>query len=82
MRTALIAALGIGIWLAASPAIAQNTAAPPSGDTNQSRSGAPDAPTPQAPSASPEEIAHQAMVDEQERRDREAEAERDRDDQG
>jgi len=82
MRTARIATLGIGIWLAAWPAMAQNTAPPPSGDTNPARSGTPDAPAPQTPSASPEEIAHQAMVEEQERRDREAEAERDRDDQG
>ncbi|MEO7053864.1 MAG: hypothetical protein ABI191_02730 [Rhizomicrobium sp.] len=36
---------------------------------------------PPAPAASPEEISHQAMVEEQERRDRETEAERDRDDQ-
>ena len=82
MKTTRIATLGMGIWLAAVPAMAQNSAAPPPAESRQSGSGEPAAPISKTPSASPEEIAHQAIVEEQERRDREAEAERDRDDQG
>jgi hypothetical protein len=79
MKILLIGAVSLGLWLAALPAGAQtanlpkNTQAPP-------RVAAPPSPVPQRPAASPEELSHQAMVEEQKRRDREAEAERERDD--
>lgn len=86
MRTPLIGALSLGLWLAAIPVIAQTPN--PAQGTEKKNTGKPPeivAPTPspaqQAPAAGPGELSHQAMVEEQERRDREVEAERDRDDQ-
>lgn len=73
----------MGVWLAASPAQAQST-----GDTakrHEDHSPESKAPPPQAPQRTPtagaDETSHDAMVEEQERRDREEQAERDRDDQ-
>jgi hypothetical protein len=87
MRVFLVFAAWLGLWLAASPAIAQMSEGSDvrAGDkaTDGARSAAvPSPPTPSTPTASPDEIAHQAMVEEQERRDRAEQAERDRDDQG
>jgi hypothetical protein len=87
MRVFLVCAAWLGLWLAASPVFAQMSG------VSDIRAGdkAPDGPgsaamsprpNPSTPTANPDEISHQAMVEEQERRDREEQAERDRDDQG
>ena len=80
MKIPLIGAAWLGLWLAAFPAFAQapGTSGVRPGDGTPNTAP----PTPPTPAASPDEIAHQAMVEEQERRDREEQAERDRDDQG
>ncbi|MES2292291.1 MAG: hypothetical protein V4527_03225 [Pseudomonadota bacterium] len=82
MKISLIGAAWLGLWFAASPVFAQ---APGPSDVragDKTPDTAPPPPIPPASAASPDEIAHQAMVEEQERRDREEQAERDRDDQG
>lgn len=81
MKISLVGAAWLGLWLAASPAFAQVSGASDVRPGDKASNTAPP-PTPAAPAASPDEIAHQAMVEEQERRDREEQAERDRDDQG
>ncbi|MGZ5920266.1 MAG: hypothetical protein ACXWLT_00690 [Rhizomicrobium sp.] len=80
MKISLVGAAWLGLWLAASPAFAQVSRASDVRPGDKAPDTAP--PPPTAPTASPDEIAHQAMVEEQERRDREEQAERDRDDQG
>jgi hypothetical protein len=82
MKWHVLGAICLGFWLGANPARAQAPNAPPNpGKPPETASPTPSPPpAPQAPAATPEEMAHQAMVEEQERRDREAEAERDRDD--
>lgn len=82
MRESLIGAAVLGFYLIASPVFAQDSKAATgvSDKTPGADPAAAPAP-PQNPVKSPEEIAHQAMVEEQERRDREEQAERDRDDQ-
>jgi hypothetical protein len=86
MRVSLVGAAWFGLWLAASPAFAQISGAPDvrAGDKAPAAGSntAPSPPTPSTPVTSPNEMSHQAMVEEQERRDREEAAERDRDDQG
>jgi len=82
MKAPLIGAISLGFWLAANPAIAQ-TPNPSKGTEKPPQAtvpAGPPKPAPQPPAATPEELAHRAMAEEQERRDREAEAERDRDD--
>jgi hypothetical protein len=82
MRGSLIGAAVLGFCLLALPVFAQGSkAAASAGDKTPSAVSTKPPPPPQNPAKSPEEIAHQAMVEEQERRDRAAEAERDRDDQ-
>jgi hypothetical protein len=84
MRNPLIGAAVLGFCLIASPVFAQGSAATANDKPPTAASGAAP-PSPQTPAKNavknPEDIAHQAMVEEQERRDRAAEAERDRDDQ-
>jgi hypothetical protein len=85
MRVFLIGTTWLGLWLAASPASAQM---PGATDTVRAGDKASDAGSNTPPSApqtqmtSPDENSHQAITEEQERRDREEQAERDRDDQG
>jgi hypothetical protein len=81
MKISLVGAAWLGVWLAASPVFAQVSRASDVHPGDKAPGTAPP-PTPTTPTASPDEIAHQAMVEEQERRDREEQAERDRDDQG
>jgi hypothetical protein len=81
MRIFLIAAAGL--WLAVSSADAQTPGATGvrAGDkASDAGSNTAPPPAPRTPAATQAEISHQAMVDEQERRDREEQAERDRDD--
>jgi hypothetical protein len=81
MKIALTSALCLGFCLVALPGFAQAPASP-KGVEKTPDANPPAAPRPPAPpAASPDEISHQAMVEEQERRDREEQAERDRDDQ-
>jgi hypothetical protein len=83
MRIFLIAAAWL--WLAASSANAQapGTTDVRAGDkASEAGSNTVRPPTPQTPAATPAEISHRAMVEEQERRDSEEQAERDRDDRG
>jgi hypothetical protein len=82
MKISLVGAAWLGLWLAASPAFAQVSRASDVRPGDKASDAAPSPPTLPTPAASPDEIAHQAMVEEQERRDREEQAERDRDDQG
>lgn len=80
MKKFRIGAIGLGFWLAASHAMAQPSS-PPKGPGKPPQIAAPKPPpAPPAPASTPDEMSHQAMVEEQERRDREAEAERDRND--
>ena len=81
MKISLVGAAWLGLWLVASPAFAQVSRASDVRPGDKPPDTAPP-PIPAAPTASPDQIAHQAMVEEQERRDREEQAERDRDDQG
>ena len=83
MRDFLIGAAVLGFCLIASPVLAQGSkaAAIASDKTQGAVPTTPPTPSPQSPAKSPDEIDHQAMVEEQERRDRAVEAERDRDDQ-
>ena len=78
MKLSLLGAMGLSFWLAAIPALAQ--APNPSKPAGKPPQSVVPPPAPRAPATTPEEKSHQAMVEEQERRDREAEAERDRDD--
>jgi hypothetical protein len=82
MKISLIGAVWLGLWLAASPALAQVSGPSDIRAGDKAPDTAQSPPTPPAPAADPDEISHQAMVEEQERRDREEQAERDRDDQG
>jgi hypothetical protein len=86
MRVFLIGVAWLGLWLTALPAFAQVSGAADVQASDKASHAAPNTaappPTSQTPMASPDEISHQAMVEEQERRDREEQAERDRDDQG
>ena len=81
-RCFLIGAAVLGFCLIASPVFAQGSeAAASAGEPTRGAVSTEPPPPPQNPTKSSEaEIAHQAMVEEQERRDRAAEAERDRDD--
>lgn len=81
MKTSLTGAMGLCLWLAAIPAVAQ-VPNPPKNAGKPPPVAAPVAPlpAPQAPAANPAELTYQAIVEEQKRRDREAEAERERDD--
>jgi len=82
MKTSLTGAMGLCLWLAAFPAVAQ-IPNPPKNTGKPPPVAAPVAtppPAPEAAAANPAELTHQAIVEEQKRRDREAEAERERDD--
>jgi hypothetical protein len=83
MKIVLMGAACLGFWLAAAPSIAQTPGPPKSiqGAPKVPAPATPSPPVPQPPVAGSEEMSHQAMVEEQERRDREEQAERDRDDQ-
>jgi hypothetical protein len=83
MKIELAGAACLAALLCASSSGAQEPAAPPA-QHGQIPSGAEahaTSPPPAPPAAKPDEISHEAMVEEQERRDREEQAERDRDDQ-
>lgn len=85
MKFELTGAIWLAILLAAPPALAQEsgTATVQSDKPlpgKEPRVALPSAAS-QPPTAKPDEISHDAMVEEQERRDREEQAERDRDDQ-
>lgn len=81
----LVVAACLGAWVTASPAFAQTRAdqhTEPKGETSREDPNAKPAPTTsQKHATTTDDISHDAMVEEQERRDREEQAERDRDDQ-
>jgi hypothetical protein len=78
MKPRFLGTICLGFWLTAALANAQ-TPNRPKNLQKPPRTAVP-APLPPLRAVTPEEKAHQAIVEEQERRDREAEAERDRDD--
>jgi hypothetical protein len=83
MKINLIGAVFLAAPLLAAPSAAQEpvaaTAVPRQTSIDTETHAA--SPAPQTPAAKPDEISHEAMVEEQEKRDREEQAERDRDDQ-
>lgn len=80
MKFARFAGLCVGLAIVTNPCWAQTADKPAQPPTdNPSGAGTP-APERSSPTE-PQEISHEEMVKEQERRDREAEEERDRDDQ-
>ncbi len=85
MRRMLVVAVCLGAWFAAFPAFAQTLADPhtgPKGGVAREDPNAKPAPTTsQKHAETTDDLSHDAMVEEQERRDREEQAERDRDDQ-
>ena len=84
MRTLLIGAACLGVWLGASPSLAQSigdTATKPEVDSPNMESKAPPPRATQPVPAASANAPPDAIVEEQERRDREEQAERDRDDQ-
>lgn len=80
MKTCFLGTICLGFWLAATPASTQAPNRPANPEKAHQTAVPPPLPPPAPRATTPEEKAHQAMVEEQERRDREAEAERDRDD--
>lgn len=81
MKTTLIFAASLGFFLAAGPLAAQTSRQGVEKPPKAAPASQPPQPVSQPPATGPQEMSHQAMVEEQERRDREAQAERDRDDQ-
>jgi hypothetical protein len=81
MKTTLIFAVSSVFWFGAAPAIAQTPHTAVEKPPKAAPAGQQPQPASQPPANGAQEISHQAMVEEQERRDREAQAERDRDDQ-
>jgi hypothetical protein len=84
VRVLLIGAVCLGLGLAVPPSHAQTSRDPGTkSESEKSATGSPAAPlaAQPAPAANSDQPSHDAMVEEQERRDREEQAERDRDDQ-
>lgn len=85
MRRMLAVAICLGAWFTASAAFAQTRADPHTGPKGEMPREDPNTkpapPTSQKRATTADDFSHDAMVEEQERRDREEQAERDRDDQ-
>jgi hypothetical protein len=83
MKIELAGAVCLAVLLWVSSSRAQEPAATPTqrGQISPNAEAPATSPPSTPPAAKPDEISHEAMVEEQERRDREEQAERDRDDQ-